>query len=330
MLQISFRVLVMAMLLSVALPVFAQRDRDTYNPSNQVFEVAGEVHLAGNSEAARNVSVRLEKFSGGLIDQMSTDNRGRFRFTNLQRNFYKVVINTPGYNPTQQEADLTVLFKIYLVFTLSQAKAPAVSELALGGEVIDARVPPEAREEFVQGRAALAKKSYPEAITHLRRATTLYAEFFDAHFLLATAFTDTREWAEAETALNRALEIKPNSSMTLVSLGEIYWRQKRFADAERTLLAGLKLDEKSWHGQFTLGRLYLEMGDVAKAGPPIGKTLQLKPDFAEAHLLAGNILLKVSQPQRALLEYQEYLRLAPKGEFAPQARELVQKLQKQN
>jgi hypothetical protein len=56
-------------------------------------------------------------------------------------------------------------------------------------------------------------------------------------------------------------------------------------------------------------------------------TLQLKPEFAEAHLLAGNVLLKVGQQQRALLEYEEYLKLAPKGEFAPQARELVQKLQ---
>jgi len=54
----------------------------------------------------------------------------------------------------------------------------------------------------------------------------------------------------------------------------------------------------------------------------------LKPDFAEAHLLAGNILLKINQQERALAEYQEYLRLEPKGEFAVQARELAQKLSK--
>lgn len=63
-----------------------------------------------------------------------------------------------------------------------------------------------------------------------------------------------------------------------------------------------------------------------KAGPEIGRTLQLKPDFAEAHLLAGNILLRLNQPQRAQAEYEEYLRLAPKGEYATEARELIQKL----
>jgi regulator of sirC expression with transglutaminase-like and TPR domain len=70
-----------------------------------------------------------------------------------------------------------------------------------------------------------------------------------------------------------------------------------------------------------------DQGD-AKARPAtsIGRTLQLKPDFAEAHLLAGNILLRLNQPQRAQVEYEEYLRLAPKGEYAGEARELLKKL----
>jgi hypothetical protein len=50
--------------------------------------------------------------------------------------------------------------------------------------------------------------------------------------------------------------------------------------------------------------------------------LQLKPDFAEAHLLAGNVLLKVGQQQRAD-QYEEYLRLAPKGDYAAEARRLI-------
>jgi len=54
--------------------------------------------------------------------------------------------------------------------------------------------------------------------------------------------------------------------------------------------------------------------------------LQLKPDPADAHLLPGNILLKLGQQQRAQIEYEEYLRLAPKGEYAGEARRLIDKL----
>ena len=67
---------------------------------------------------------------------------------------------------------------------------------------------------------------------------------------------DTRDWDQAERALQQALEIEPASPAAVLSLGEVYWRQKRYAEAESTLLEGLKLDDHSWHGHFTLGRLY--------------------------------------------------------------------------
>jgi len=325
--SISRPFLVIALLL-IASSVCAQRDRDTYNPNNQGSEVAGQVSLIESGGPAANVPVRLEKFSGGLIDQMNTDGRGRFRFTNLQRGYYRVVISAPGLRPAQQDADLQVMSKAYLVFEIAPEKANKLAGLSTSADVIDARVPAEAREEFVLGRTALARKSYDEAVTHLQKAVSSSPEFFDARLLLATAFIDLREWSKAETALKTALDLKPENAATMLSLGEVYWRQKRFKDAEETLQAGLKVDDRSWHGYFTLGRLYWDMGEVAKAGASVGKTIQLKPDFAEAHLLAGNILLRVSQQQRALVEYQEYLKLAPKGEFAPQARDLIQKLQR--
>jgi tetratricopeptide (TPR) repeat protein len=326
MLRSMTRPFVVAALLLIASSVSAQRDRDAYNPNNQGFEVSGQVSLVDSGGPAPNVPVRLERFSGGLIDQMNTDGRGRFRFTNLQRGYYRVVINAPGLRPAQQDADLQVMFKAYLVFEVSPSNA--LAGLTASADVIDARVPPEARQEFVLGRTALSRKSYEDAISHLQKAISTYPEFFDARLLLATAFIDLREWNKAETVLKSALDLKPDNASTVLSLGEVYWRQKRLKDAEETLQAGLKLDDKYWHGYFTLGRLYWEMGDVAKSGAAIGKTLQLKPDFAEAHLLAGNILLRLNQQQRALLEYQEYLKLAPKGEFAPQARDLIQKLKK--
>ena len=62
-----------ALVLLLAAPAFSQRDRDTYNPNNQAFEVSGVVSIADSGVAAQNITVRLEKFSGGIIDQMNTD-----------------------------------------------------------------------------------------------------------------------------------------------------------------------------------------------------------------------------------------------------------------
>ena len=308
--------------------VVAQRERDTYTGNSQTFEVSGEVRVVETGLYAQNVPVRLERFSGGLIDQIVTDSRGRFRFPNLPRGYYKVVVNAPGYTPAQQDADLQVLFRIYLVFELNADSSKRPSGLALLTDVIDARVPAAAREDFNNGRAALTRKNYKEGIAYLEKATLGYSNFFEAQLLLGIALMDLKGWEKAERALLRAIEIKPQNPPAMIYLGEVYWRQKRYPEAEQTLREGLRLDEKSWHGQFTLGRLYWDMGEVTKAGGPIGMTLQLKPELAEAHLLAGNILLRVNQRERALVEYREYLRLAPKGEFVGQVQELVRKVEK--
>ena len=314
------------LLIVVSTTAYAQRDRDTYNPGNQSFEVSGQVNIASGNSPAREIPVRLERFSGEIIDQINTDTRGRFRFTNLQRGYYKVIINAPGFAPVRQDADLTLLFKAYLVFMLTSIDpTPGPSTVV---DVIDARVPPNAREEFARGRDALAKKNHTEAITHLQKALLIYPEFFEAELLVGTALMDLREWPRAETSLTRALEIKPGNPTVLLALGEVYWRLKQYEEAERCLINGLKSDDKNWHGHFTLSRLFWEKGELMKAAPAIGHTLQLKPDFAEAHLLAGNILLRLNQQPRALVEYQEYLRLAPKGEYAAEVRGLVVKLTK--
>jgi len=308
--------------------IFAQRERDTYTGNSLTFEVSGEVRHAESGAPVTHVQVRLERFSGGLIDQIATDTRGRFRFPNLQRGYYKVIVNAPGFRPAQQDADMQVIFRTFLVFELIADSPKGASGLPLLTDVIDARIPAEAREAFNNGRAALMRKNYKEGTEFLEKATLSYSNFFEAQLLLGMAFIDLKEWEKAEKALLRAVEIKPQNATAMIYLGEVYWRQKRNTEAEQTLREGLKLDQKSWHGHFTLGRLYWDMGEVAKAGGPIGMTLQLKPELAEAHLLAGNILLRVNQRERALVEYREYLRLAPKGEFVGQVQELMRKVEK--
>jgi tetratricopeptide (TPR) repeat protein len=171
-------------------------------------------------------------------------------------------------------------------------------------------------------------KNSKDALEHLEKAVALYPDFYEAHFLLGTTYLAEQKLKEAERALKRVLELKPSDAAALFALGEVYRREKRYKEAEEALEAGLKQDENSWQGYFTLGRVYWETGDFKRAAGPIGHTLQLKPDFAEAHLIAGNILLKLDAPNRALVEYEEYLRLAPKGEFADQTRQLIQKLKK--
>ena len=309
----------------------SERDRDTYNPATNFGDITGNVRVAGGLAPAQNVRVSLERVGGGTIDQMMTDARGRFRFAQLQRGQYVVNVSADEcLRPERRQVELLVVFRAYLDVELApDTSSPHCTGFLAGrASSVDARVPEGARKEYERAAASLAKGKDEEGVSHLRRAVELYPDFFAAHMLTASAHTKAGRLAEAEAALERAAKIDPRSAAALVSLGEMRRRLKKHEEAEESLNAALKLDEASWQAHLALGRVYLDTDRARRAAPHIGRALQLKPDFADGHLFAGNLLLKLGEPARALAEYEEYLRLAPSGDYAAPTRELVAKLRK--
>ena len=289
----------------------------------------GQVRYDGGDPAFQ-ILVRLERFDGGLVGQEYTDRNGKFRFNGLKPFTYVVSIHLPGYQDIKQQVELVTRNNDYAVFTLRPDGSPAARASSLGTAVVlDVKVPLEARREFERGRAALLEASKPqEGIAHLEKAISLYPNFLEAHLMLGTAYMDAGQLEKAESTLSKALSINTKAAEAYFALGEVYRQQKKYREGEKMLREGLKLHERSWQGHFTLGRLYWDMTEWVKAGREIAKTLQLKPDLAEAHLLGGNILLRARKNEDALLEFEEYLRLDPKGKFAAQARETVAKIRK--
>jgi tetratricopeptide (TPR) repeat protein len=193
---------------------------------------------------------------------------------------------------------------------------------------VDVNVPLEARKEMDKAQEALANKKTTEGIFHLQKALAISPEFFEAQSLLGSTYLDEGRLDEAENVLKQAIKINPKSVSTLITLGELHRRKKKYTDAETILLEALKLDDEAWVGQYTLGRVYWEQNEIVKAGHRVGRTIQLQPDFAEAHLLGGNVFVKLRMAENAIVEYEEYLRLAPRSSQSKQIRELIEKLKK--
>ncbi|HEX8649845.1 MAG TPA: tetratricopeptide repeat protein [Pyrinomonadaceae bacterium] len=309
----AFRLLisVAALLLMTATPVLAQ-------------QIQGVVRYAGGGPV-NNATVRCDGV--GCSGQIYTDRTGKFRFVFFRRpGQYTITVEAPGYLPeTRSVSLLTPAASEYMFIQLRPDPSAAGAPSAPPG-VLDVRVPIVARQEFERGRDLLSEEGkMDEAILHLEKAVGLYPKYLEAHILLGSAYMDTHQLDKAESTLRRALEIDPKSAQAHFVLGEVYRQQKKYAESEKLLLAGLKIKD-AWQGHIALGRLYWDQGEIVKAGPQVGTALRQKPDLAEGHLLAGNILLKAKQAENALVEFQEYLRLEPKGKFAPQAQEMVNKI----
>lgn len=299
-------------------------------PTSAPVEIRGQVRYSNGGAPAENVVVRLESFRGGTIGEIVTDRSGKFRFERLTPDDYIVRVRHAGYKETERRVDLLRVNSEYVFLQLEADRTAAAAAPAqrVSPLVIDASVPAPAREEFERGRELVLAGKVEQGLPALEKAVALHPNFFEAHLMLGTALMGLGRWEQAERSLRSARAAKPGAAPALFALGEVFRRQKKYEEAERVLQEGLKLDDKSPQGHLALGRVYWERNDLAKAGPEVGRAIKLKPDYAEAHLLAGNILLRARRPENALVEFEEYLRLAPRGEFAAQARTAAERIKK--
>ena len=311
------------------------------SPNVAVVEIHGQVRFAEGGAPAANVVVRLESYdSGGSISEVFSDRLGKFQFSALPPAQYSVRVHQSGYRDVQQSIDMTVTTS-GLVFLQLVRDSSAPATIAATGS-IDAKVPPAAQKEFDKGAAALAeggKDKTAFAARCFEKAVSIYPQFVEARLKLGTSYMDLEQWDKAEKALLATIEVDPRAFNALFALSEIYLRENKLDEADKVLVKGLAIQDQSYLGHLNLARVYWERAravkDLVQAKPALEKSyeevkraLALNPDLAGAHLLKGNLLLRVSRTADALVEFGEYLRLDPNGPFAAETRALVDRIKK--
>ena len=80
-------------------------------------------------------------------------------------------------------------------------------------------------------------------------------------------------------------------------------------------------------GQYELAKTYWATGKWQEAEPHAQKAVAIEPAMAPPHVLLGNIALRKQDPLGAVKEFQEYLRLDPKGPMAAGVSQMIQKIE---
>jgi len=300
-------------------------------------QIQGDVRYSDSGQPVLGALIECNG-AGGNSEQV-TDRSGKFYFR-VSPGHYTVYVRVPGYREEQRSADLldtgsSEWMQFRLMADPSGAKPTAGSTIAIN-------VPPEAQNEFDIAQAAVVgnkKEGMEEGARHLEKAIQIYPKFFEAELRLGTLYMDLRQWDKAEQSLRKALEIDPKAANAYFALGEVYLRQKKYDQAEKVLQEGLAVETRSAQAHLTLARVYWEkvagVKEEAQWRPSLEKSyqevklaLELDPNLADAHLLRGNLYFKVRRAEDALHEFEEYLRLDPKGASADQTRALADKIKK--
>lgn len=329
---------IISLLLLASVSLIAQSSLVSGSASGQI---SGQVRYAEGGQPAFNVIVTCDSVNGGLIGQEYTDRNGRFRFSNLPLAQYTITVRVAGYVEERQTVELQTAPSANLQFQLKTEKNSR-QPVNSGAGVTEANIPAAAKSEFNQATTLLAsgkKEEIESATRHLEKAVAIAPQYLEAQLQLGAAYMDLQNWGKAEQTLQKTIEIDPKAANAYFALGELYLQQKKYDQAEKVLRDGLVIESRSARAHLALARVYwdkvADIKEEEKWRPPLEKSydevkqaLALDPNLAGAHLLKGNLLFKVRRAEDALHEYEEYLRLDPKGPASEQIRQRVDRIKK--
>jgi tetratricopeptide (TPR) repeat protein len=129
--------------------------------------------------------------------------------------------------------------------------------------------PKNAQLHYLTGLALVFQKRTAEAIPELKKSTDLAPAELKPRLMLATAYDDTNQPAEAEAEWRKALEIDPRSDEALQSLGAFYMRRQDYPSVIQ-LLQNAPRNEAT---TIMLGNALAEMGFLDKAEDLLNETL---------------------------------------------------------
>jgi len=158
-----------------------------------------------------------------------------------------------------------------------------------------------------QGRTALG-------IDFVLRAITLRPDYFDALNNIGNMYLRFGP-AEAVTAYNKALELRPSDPGALRNLGIALRQLKRHEEAAELFQRGIRERPDDLENYYSLAVAYKEMGRSKDAVATLKKAIEVKPE-AEGFRRLGQILYGLRRTDEAAQLYEAWLRVEPENPIA--------------
>jgi tetratricopeptide (TPR) repeat protein len=294
----------MPVVLALAVPAFAQTGL-----------VKGKV-VDGEGKPVADAPVTIE-FMEGVARKFATksDRRGEFVQLGLQSGGYRVSATVDklgtGYADVRIRIGQTSEVTIRLS-TVPPGTDPKVAEM---------------RKAFEEGVAASRANDYDTAIAKFQAALAAQPICAECYFNIGYAYQLKKDEKQAEENWKKALELKPDHPESLNALATLYNNQKRFDEAAATSAkAAASAPAGNADAVYNQGIILWNAGKIAEAKVKFEEVTKTDPNHADARFQLGMALLNEGKVPDAVAAFELYLKLAPSGQFAGQAKTMLAQL----
>jgi tetratricopeptide (TPR) repeat protein len=305
---LTARVTAFLIALAIAAPALAQSTM-----------VRGKV-IDAKKEGIPNVQIVVESLGGsGRKLTTKTDRRGEFVQLLTESGGYRITATDPKIGSVSNETKV-VLGKA------SEMTIVLVASTAAN----DAGKAAELKKIFEEGVTASRANQHDAAIEKFNAALAISPACFDCQFNIGVALMAKKDEKAAEDAWKKALEMKPDYAEALNALSTLYNNQKRFdeAGAMSAKAAAAGGGAGNADATFNQGIILWNQGKIAEAKAKFEETLKANANHADAHFQLGMALLNEGKLAEAVAEFESYVKLAPDGQYATQAKGMIAQLKK--
>lgn len=183
------------------------------------------------------------------------------------------------------------------------------------------------------GEEAFKAGKSDEAIAKFNEALVALPTCHACYYYIGSAHAQKQQYAEAEAAFKKALEVKADFAEAWSGLAGVYNSQKRFddaaaANAKAAELVGASGGGGSASATYNQGVVLWNAQKFVEAKAQFEKAVALDPNMADAWYQLGMANLNTGDMNGAVAAFEGYLKAAPNGPKAAEAKTIISQLKK--
>ncbi|MGB8473125.1 MAG: tetratricopeptide repeat protein [Candidatus Acidiferrum sp.] len=306
------------------LPSFCQ---DTGSAERESFGKGAEISVTVHDSSGEPISaptlVKLYR-DGTIPSRQGQTSRGHVTFVVNNLGEFTVIVEAAGYQNAQKDVSVLVAGRAQVDVYLRRALG-AASFAGVPGRPVLA---PKAKDALEKGLQALSADKLGEAEKYVAEAVRLAPGNPDVLYVQGVLYLKQRNWAPAQTALEKATQIEPHDARAFAALGMALCDQGKYGAAIAPLEKSLQLDSApAWETRWALAKAYYQHEQYDEALKMSQAALAASNGKApEIGLLVAQSLTAVGRYEDAAQVLREFVRDHADRREATTARKWLKRL----
>lgn len=286
--------------------------------------VKGKV-VDAKGEAVEGAKILIE-FSEGTSrkHETKTNKKGEFIQIGLFPGTYKITASKEGIGAQMFETRVRIGTAAEVNFQLSPQS---------GMSEEDKKKTAALQGSLTAGEALIKEGKHDEAIAKFNEAIAVLPACHVCYYYIGFANAQKQQYADAEAGFKKAIELKPDFVEAYNALAGVYNTQKKYdealaASAKAAELAGTGGGGGNASAIYNQGVTLWNAQKFPEAKAQFEKAVALDPSMAEAWYQLGMANLNTGDMTGAVAAFEGYLKAAPNGPKAAEAKTIIAQLKK--